>query len=69
MRIVDKFGNTVENLEDLQPWCHYVEHVGEKNPIQRITYSSAIPKGKLESLPEGRSASIKIEWDTDANRE
>lgn len=68
MRIIDNFGNTVENLEDLEPWCHYVEHNGEKIPIQRITYASGVPEGKLESLPGGRFASIKIEWDEDENK-
>ena len=67
MRIVDKFGETVEKLEDLEPWCHSVEHNGEKTPILRITYISAIPKGVVDWLPEGRLAGIKIEWDEHAD--
>lgn len=63
MRIVDKFGETVEKLEDLEPGCHFVEHDGVRSPIMAIEYGAAIPSGVSDSIPKGRLAYIKIEWD------
>jgi hypothetical protein len=38
MRLVDEFGEPVENLENLEPWCHFIEHDGKKAPIIQIKY-------------------------------
>lgn len=39
MRLVDKFGEDVTNLMDLEPYIHFVEdHNGRKSPITRIVY-------------------------------
>ena len=56
MRLVNIFGEDVP-LEDLEPWCHFVEHAGERAPIVSITFATEIP-GE-------RRPYVKIEWQPD----
>lgn len=41
MRIVDKFGENVTNLVDLEPYHHFVEaYNGKRSPVTRVIYGA-----------------------------
>lgn len=62
MKIVDSKGTPVTNLDELEPWCHFLEgQDGTRHPILSITYSAGNP-------PENKRPFIKIEWNFDVTR-